>query len=156
MRIISLHEQVGRFRLRWREWRTKLVTQRRSKSTCKLVSTGPLCPFDGGTEYRTRIEYDGRVAPRVWIESPELKRRDPDEPIPHMYGQECVCAFMPQVDWARDMYVADYVPGRVAQWLFFYELWRSTGIWYGGGVHPEPSPKILKLATRIDAEVPLE
>ena len=27
-------------------------------------------------------------------------------------------------------------------WLFYYEVWRATGTWYGGGTHPtEYDPK---------------
>lgn len=113
-------------------------------------------PFEGGTDYQTRIEYDGRRAPRVWIESPQLEPREENERIPHMYNQERVCAFMPQSDWSRDMFVADYVPGRVVQWLYFYEIWRVTGEWFGGGVHPDVPEKIRRLVTPIDTEAPLE
>ena len=154
-RVIEIHEQLARFRLRWPEWQCTLTSNRRSKSTRKLVAEGPLQPYAGGTTYTTRVEYDGRLAPKVWIKTPELQPRD-GEPIPHMYNQERVCCFLPQTDWWRDIVIADYVPGRVAQWLYFYEIWRASGTWYGGGVHPQVNPKVRRLATRIDSEAPLE
>jgi len=128
----------------------------RSKATKKFVAVGSLQPFAGGIEYQTRIEYDIRRAPRIWIESPRLERRSDEEPIPHMYEQERVCAFMPQIDWNREMFIADYVPGRVVQWLYFYEIWRATGEWFGGGIHPVVPEKTRRLATPIDTEAPLE
>ena len=155
---ISLRDQRGVFRMLYPTWSTHFDPGADwSDSKQILVATGPLQPTEGSPEYRTRIEYDAVLAPRVWIESPELIRRPGADEIPHMYSQERVCAFTPGVDWRRDMYVAQYVPGRVSQWLFFYELWYATGEWYGGGVHPtEASGAVKDLATPIDTEMHFE
>ena len=36
--------------------------------------------------------------------------------------------------------------GWAAEWLFFYEVWLATGMWLGGGLHPEDV--IMNRATR--------
>jgi hypothetical protein len=34
------------------------------------------------------------------------------------------------------MFLADTVVPWTSEWLFFYEVWHATGLWLGGGTHP--------------------
>lgn len=132
---IGLQDQVARFRVLFPEWKCVVKHCQTARPNKGLVAIGQVQPNSNGDSYRTRIEYKIGKAPRVWIESPELVSRC-GEKIPHMYSQERVCCFKPGADWDWSMSVAGYIPGRVSQWLYFYELWHATGIWHGRGIHP--------------------
>ncbi|HRD68114.1 MAG TPA: hypothetical protein PKY50_18415 [Candidatus Competibacter sp.] len=65
-----------------------------------------------------------------------------EAPLPHVYFDVSdyplspLCLFDPQSDeWDRTMYIADTIIPWAARWLAFYELWETTGRWYGGGRH---------------------
>jgi hypothetical protein len=36
------------------------------------------------------------------------------------------------------MFVADTIVPWIDLWLINYEYWLATGIWFGGGQHPQP------------------
>lgn len=153
---MSIHEQAARLRLRWPGCECRFVRRRRSKVVTFLVSRGRVRPTISSLDYFVRIEYDGRLAPKVWVDEPQLVPRDGEDKIPHMYNQERVCAFMPPVDWSAAMYIADYVVPRISQWLLFYELWHTTGEWYGGGIQPGVPERLKPLITRVEEAPPLE
>ena len=65
-----------------------------------------------------------------------------EDDIPHTYGNERPCFFDPKNDWRPDMKIAVTIIPWLSLWLFYYEVWRATGTWYGGGTHPtEFDPK---------------
>lgn len=99
-----------------------------------LVCRGLLRPTLISDEYRARIEYVTRLKPKIWIESPALERRRPDERIPHTYADDRPCLF--KEDFRSDMAIAQTIVPWLSLWLVFYESWRVTGEWQGGGLHP--------------------
>lgn len=65
-----------------------------------------------------------------------------EAPLPHVYFQypdytlSPLCLFDPRSgEWNRTMYIADTILPWAARWLACYELWETTGRWYGGGRH---------------------
>jgi hypothetical protein len=63
-----------------------------------------------------------------------------------MYDQKMLCLYLP--------YGREFDPGRslatqlapwISLWLFHYEAWHATGVWGGGGLHPERiSPRTVR------------
>ena len=102
-----------------------------------LVCRGTVKPTTISGEYRARIEYAMPFKPKVWIESPALKRRNADERIPHTYADDRPCLF--KQDFRSDMQIAMTIVPWLSLWLVFYESWRVTGEWQGGGLHPTPA-----------------
>ncbi len=43
-----------------------------------------------------------------------------------------ICLFLPG-EWRKDMLIANTIIPWAIEWLYFYELWRITGKWLGGG-----------------------
>ncbi|WP_179098563.1 hypothetical protein [Burkholderia pseudomallei] len=41
-------------------------------------------------------------------------------------------------------FIETYIPW-TAEWLWYYEYWRSTGKWVGGGAHPSRSKKVANV-----------
>jgi hypothetical protein len=130
-RVLGLHEQLAFLRLHWPGFCSRIHGK-------ALVSTGVLCPSKLSVSYKVRIDHCGGVGPEVRVLDPELKRRTIDEPIPHMYGQERLCLFLPgSREWEPKDPIALTVIPWASLWLYFYEHWRATGEWLGGGIHPD-------------------
>ena len=86
--------------------------------------------------YSVRIEYRVGKRPRVFVESPKLRRRSPDERIEHTYGDDEPC--IEDWDFRSNQQLALTVVPWLLLWLVFYESWLVTGEWQGGGRHPTP------------------
>lgn len=131
---IGLHEQ--------RMWMTQLHPSlrcwisKRSGQTV-LVCRGSVQPTPMNASYRVRIEYAIPNRPRVWVEEPKLRRRKPEQRIPHSFADDRPCIF--HTDFQSDMPLATTIVPWLWYWLFFYESWLVTGEWQGGGVHPAPA-----------------
>lgn len=55
----------------------------------------------------------------------------------HMYGPQKPCLYRPDADdWNPVNEKFPSIVTWLSEWLFFYELWLSTGEWLGGGEHP--------------------
>lgn len=70
--------------------------------------------------------------------------RGTGEPPQHVYRLGCppafprLCVFDPQTDeWTREKSIADVLMPMVIKWFVFHEDWVTTGIWRGGGRHPD-------------------
>jgi hypothetical protein len=99
-----------------------------------LICRGCLSPMPISEEYTVRIEYKIGDIPRVWIEHPDLTADNPGKRIPHTYKTGDICVF--RADFRRDQKLATTVVPWLLHWIVFYESWRVTGEWQGGGVHP--------------------
>ena len=108
--------------------------------------------------YRVRIVYYARrYFPGFDLTNPYLSvfvidppiGRDPrktGEPAQHVYrlGHHPdfprLCIYDPAEDnWQPSEYLVDRVIPWIIKWLFFHEEWVATGVWKGGGRHPEIS-----------------
>lgn len=102
----------------------------------RLVCEGSVRPWDIGDLYAVRVEYDlnGR-RPSVRVLSPALQRRDPNQPIPHMFSDGTLCLHLPE-EWNANMTIAEKIVPWISIWLYYYEIWLFTGNWKGGGHEP--------------------
>lgn len=88
---------------------------------------GELRPNPDGPTYRVRIEWHAPKPPRVFVESPML-RRD----APHRYRQGFLCLYFPiDRSWTPEHLIAESIAPWSAQWLDFYEIWLVTKQWFG-------------------------
>jgi hypothetical protein len=100
----------------------------------RLVWTTVLQPTPLSRSYRVEITYDGRGQPLVRVLD-ELPTRD-GAALPHTYVGGFLCVHEPD-DWAPAISIADTIVAWTSEWLAHYELWLSTGDWYGGGEWPQ-------------------
>lgn len=79
------------------------------------------------SEYRIKIEYGGFDRPRVFVSSHKL-----DQGCGHINGNNTLCLYKPQnFLWKNSQSLAlDIVP-LIYAWLYFYQDWSRTNIWYG-------------------------
>ena len=88
---------------------------------------GTLQPREGGTVYPARIKMKGRSRPRVTI---------PDLPLiprpPHLYPDASLCLYCPRDgSWHPGLAIARTIVPWTAEWLYFFEAWQETGVWWG-------------------------
>jgi hypothetical protein len=58
------------------------------------------------------------------------------------------CLFFPSREsWRSDVKLADIIIPWLSTWLEFYEMWRATGEWYGGGISHGPGREIEAAAS---------
>jgi len=132
MADIPLNNQILAIK---QKWKNATVS-----ATCrggKLIWNGKLQPTGISNTYRVRLEYSSRSWPEVYVVSPKLQRVNGEKP-PHIYSfeEQHLCLYYHEDnDWNRDMKIAETIIPWTTEWLLFYELWLSTGIWHGGGVH---------------------
>jgi len=89
--------------------------------------------------YAVRMEYHESNMPTVYVDDPELRRRDNGERCPHLYGDNEPCLYWPPGrEWSPQMSLALTIIPWLHEWLVFYEGWLVTGEWQGGGYHPTP------------------
>lgn len=99
------------------------------------IQPGPLCDI-----YRVRITWDGKSGrAKVLVLSPKLTQL-PDKEIPHRFEGGSLCLHY-NGEWDAWMLISETIIPWASEWLFYYELWLTTGEWLGGGHGDEPSPK---------------
>lgn len=101
-------------------------------------------PNSLGREYDVLISYQTGNEPNVFIIAPDLNELTENE-IPHIYSSTkdaqfssavCVCLYMKKHgEWNGEKLIAATVVPWIDLWLFFFEVWLSTGVWEGGGEH---------------------
>jgi hypothetical protein len=104
----------------------------------ELVAEGVMQPQPGMRRYRVRITYCLGWHPKAEVLNPRPLRRHPDQRVAHTVGADHVpCLFTPNAgDWRSSMWLSHTIVPWLAEWLIFYEGWRATGRWHGGGTLP--------------------
>ena len=88
--------------------------------------------------YRVRIEYTKSIWPRAFVLEPALERRHPAQPVAHTHAANEPCLYRTRHgDWLPTMYLGQTIVPWLMEWLVFYETWRATGDWQGGGTLPD-------------------
>lgn len=136
---LSLAQQA--FALRGRHPDTDIVLAHR-----RLRWTGSLKPSAFSRTYLVQVIYCPGHMPEVRVLRPVLEARLA-ESLPHIYQGGLLCLHR-SGDWNGRMLLADTIIPWAAEWLFFYEIWKATGDWHGGGEWPpsEASNSILTTA----------
>lgn len=110
-----------------------------------LRSVGCIQPTLISRDYKVEFSQRGGKSPEVRVITPQLQRGKSDENIPHMYGQERLCLYLPSgEEWKPSDPIALTIVPWTSLWLVYYEGWLATGEWQGGGVHPSVPITIRK------------
>ena len=77
------------------------------------------------TKYKIRVEYLKTQPPKIFVEHPIIKKRK------HMFHDGSLCLYhWSNFKWDDKKSIArDLIPWTY-MWVYYYELWLSTGIWY--------------------------
>jgi len=149
LKILSIDDQIAWMAAKRADWQVDRKDERTA------VWTGQLRPTK--TSYHLRMFYRvphllerttvRRVQPRVYVERPALQQKpgNPEGRLPHVYwingdpsqGEPCLCLFDPDHEWSICDQLADTTVLWASKWLYWYEAWLVTGIWFGPGRHEE-------------------
>jgi hypothetical protein len=104
-----------------------------------LICRGPLTPTPISATYLAIVRYRAATWPEVHVPGDQLQPLEPGGKIPHTYGPGEPCLFYPsRTCWRSDMKLSHTIIPWLSLWLTFYEMWRATGEWYGGGISHGP------------------
>lgn len=129
-KIISLVQQANMIEMIYPNLNYEIT------SKGELIINGIIKPSILSREYTIKISYIIGNLPIVEIINPKLD--ECSSKLPHVYKDNNLCLFYPRnKEWTKYDYIADKIVPWISLWLYFYEVWKITGEWEGGGKHPE-------------------
>ena len=106
-------------------------------------------PSELSRTYDITVKYNGKI-PEVYLYNQGIMTKE-DEYIPHCFRRHYknkedeyvkLCLYYPRYhEWSNDMFLSETVIPWTIDWLYYYELWRITGKWLGGGIEHEKDEK---------------
>jgi len=111
------------------------LTRSLSLHRSRLRWEGQLQPTPLSVRYTVRIEATPNGRPQVTVISPELVESARE--LPHVFRDGCLCLCFPW-QWDHTKPIARTIIPWASEWLLYYELWKVTGQWHGGG-HEVPA-----------------
>jgi hypothetical protein len=91
---------------------------------------GKFQPTSASAVYTVEIQHTVGHRPVIRVIDPPLEGR-PGEALPHVFPGDLLCVYRGD-QWTADKSLALILPW-ISEWLLYYELWLTTGKWYGGG-----------------------
>jgi hypothetical protein len=127
----TIVHQVNAIRAKYSTWKVTF-------DAFQLKAIGIIQPTPRSQKYTVEIKFHLLKPIQVRVLSPTLILNDIDKKIPHMYSQETLCLYMPKyAEFTRKKYISATIIPWTYLWLYYYEVWHTTGEWKGGGEHPE-------------------
>ncbi|RKT69531.1 hypothetical protein DFJ66_2764 [Saccharothrix variisporea] len=106
-------------------------------ATCRIRHDTLSCRIDlqptaASRVYSIRLRYRLGKRPAVSVLQPELVLHPGARRLPHVYDDGTLCLHYPW-EWKPHMILAHTTLPWTSEWLYYYEIWRMTGAWTGGG-----------------------
>lgn len=104
-----------------------------------LVWKGYLQPTYLSPKYLIKVVYQREKHPDVYVIQPKpLVLAEGKSKLEHVYDsdKQHLCIYYKRAkEWNETKFIADTIIPWTSEWLFHYEIWVTTGIWHGGGIH---------------------
>ena len=98
-----------------------------------------LKPTINSEDYTVKFEAkQGIKKVKVFVVHPRIEQMENGKRVPHLYADGSLCLYMgyPQYhEWDYKIPWTETLIPWTSLWLFYYEIWRETGNWLGGGIH---------------------
>lgn len=110
------------------------------KKKNQLLWSGKIRPTVLSKEYTVILTYHPGASPKVWVVGDDLEKLD-DINFPHKFDVDVekkmvrICLYR-HSEFNSSKLLANTVIPWTIEWLYYYELWLTTGEWLGGGEHP--------------------
>lgn len=93
--------------------------------------------------YSVKIVYKSEY-PQVFITHPQIIKNSP-----HTYDDNSLCLYYPpDKSYKKDKLIAKTIIPWTCEWLYYYEIWLETGVWWGPeaphSIHSSKGEKILR------------
>jgi hypothetical protein len=94
---------------------------------CGRKWIGRIKPLERSIIFEVKIMYRNELPPKVFLVDPM-----PVKGTKHLYKDGSLCLYYPP-DWEWSMHksLAMTIVPWTYVWLYFYEIWLETGVWYG-------------------------
>jgi hypothetical protein len=121
-KVYNSDVQIWAMKHRYPQFRSK----KRGKHDIEFTGTLQVKPEL--PSYTVSIQYRGNKNPLVKVITPTLV-----ENAPHIYPLEKnLCLYHPlYFSWKKEKLIANEIMDWTAAWIYFYEVWLQTDIWYG-------------------------
>lgn len=102
---------------------------------------GQIRPTSLSREYSVFLRFTLWKTPVVCVYGDELQRLDAPD-FPHNYRIDAkekfveICLYR-HLEFSSYKFLSKTIIPWTVEWLYFYEIWLSTGEWCGGGEHPD-------------------
>ncbi len=109
----------------------------KSLNNGKLQITLKLKPTESSIDYTVKIVAKlNKKSVDIFVINPRINRKDGNTTVPHMYSDNSLCLYYPEYkEWSyTDLWSETLIPW-TSLWLYYYEVWKETGEWLGGGIH---------------------
>lgn len=109
-----------------------------------LLWRGRLKPSGLSEQYLTEVSLQMGQQPIVNIIEPVLTPDDQGR-LPHIWEDGSLC-LKTAGQWTTNMLLVDTTVPWSSEWLFHYEMWKGTGVWFGDGAlaeQPEAQAQLL-------------
>lgn len=96
-----------------------------------------LKPSDASITYTIKlIAQQGNKSVDIFVIEPRIGKYENGEKVPHLYSNGSLCLYYPKYQERNysDSWADTLIPW-TSLWLFYYEIWKDTGKWLGGGIH---------------------
>lgn len=96
-----------------------------------------LKPTENSIEYTVKLyAKQGSKSVNLFVVKPQIKYNEGGKKVPHLYRDGSLCLYYPDYnEWSyRDSWAETLIPW-ASLWLFYYEIWKETNQWLGGGIH---------------------
>jgi hypothetical protein len=110
----------------------------------ELTWVGEVQPSSECSAYELHIVHRPRRLPTVRVLSPALKPNE-EGLLPHVYDDGTLCLHEDE-GWRPSMLLSQTLLPWACEWLFYYELWLASEIWFGDGpdrLDPASQARIL-------------
>lgn len=101
----------------------------------QIILEGYLQPTPMSKVYRVKIDYNFRVRPSISLPDEDFSKERP----PHTFKDGELCLYHKDGSgaWNSKKLMTDLVP-MISHWLWCYEVWQVTKIWYGEEYSHDP------------------
>lgn len=104
-----------------------------------LVWKGYLTPSELSPTYLIKVVYQREKHPDVYVLEPKpLMLAEGKTKLEHVYDtkKQHLCLYRKSAkEWNESKLIANTIIPWTSEWLFHYEIWVTTGVWHGGGIH---------------------
>ena len=118
----NIYAQIGAMNSKFPQMKSKIT----GKNT--VLFTGEVMIKPELPKYEISVEYRGNLSPRVKVIKPKLVEKPP-----HFYhNTKTLCLYHPKdFKWNANKIIAKEIMSWTIAWLYFYECWLQTDVWYG-------------------------
>jgi len=131
--------------------RSRLPNFKVNSSSESLKAIGGLEPTPRSEKYIIELKYQLKKPPQIFILTPQLIKNFNDDEIPHLYPGDKLCLYQPKY---REFNYTDLISETIipwtSLWLYYYEIWHTTGDWMGGGEHPKKTDSVTKVSSTVN------